>query len=124
MKSRLAFFNNISSFIGTSDTNVAFIIIKIRRFKEINTTYGFKKGDEYLEYVEDKLQAVLRPDDLVGRIGDNRITTITEQYFSRPACGKQDRFRVQTPCRYRRFDDIPQAGDGSFGKARPWHNIR
>jgi len=76
MKSRLAFFNTISSFIGTSDSNVAFIIIKIRRFKEINTTYGFKKGDEYLEYVEDKLQAILRPDDLVGRVGDNEFAVL------------------------------------------------
>ena len=76
MKSRLAFFNTISSFIGTNDSNIAFIIIKIRRFKEINTTYGFKKGDEYLEYVEDKLQEILRPDDLVGRIGDNEFAVL------------------------------------------------
>jgi diguanylate cyclase (GGDEF)-like protein len=76
MKSRQAFFNTISSFIGTSNTNIAFIIIKIRRFKEINTTYGFKKGDEYLAYVEDKLQAILRPDDLVGRIGDNEFAVL------------------------------------------------
>jgi diguanylate cyclase (GGDEF)-like protein len=73
MESRLAFFKNISSFIDSSDSNVAFIIIKIRQFKEINTTYGFKKGDEYLEYVEAKLQTILRPDDLVSRIGDNEF---------------------------------------------------
>ncbi len=76
MKSRLAFFNTISSFIGTSESNIAFIIIKIRQFKEINTTYGFKKGDEYLEYVGDKLQSILRPDDLVGRIGDNEFAVL------------------------------------------------
>ncbi len=76
MKSRLAFFNTIASHIGTSESNIAFIIIKIRRFKEINTTYGFKKGDEYLEYVGDKLQAILRPDDLVGRIGDNEFAVL------------------------------------------------
>ena len=76
MKSRLAFFNTIASHIGTSESNIAFIIIKIRRFKEITTTYGFKKGDEYLEYVGDKLQAILRPDDLVGRIGDNEFAVL------------------------------------------------
>ncbi len=76
MKSRLAFFNTISSLIGASDSNIAFIIIKIRRFKEINTTYGFKKGDEYLDYVEEKLQAILRPDDLVGRVGDNEFAVL------------------------------------------------
>lgn len=76
MESRLAFFRNISSFIDASDSNIAFIIIKIRQFKEINTTYGFKKGDEYLKYVEDKLQTILRPDDLVGRIGDNEFAVL------------------------------------------------
>ncbi len=73
MKSRQEFFNNISSFIDSNENNIAFIIIKIRRFNEINTTYGFKKGDKYLIYVEEKLQEILRPDDLVARIGDNEF---------------------------------------------------
>ncbi len=73
MKSRQEFFNTISSFIAGNENNIAFIIIKIRRFNEINTTYGFKKGDKYLIYVEEKLQQILRPDDLVARIGDNEF---------------------------------------------------
>jgi diguanylate cyclase (GGDEF)-like protein len=76
MKSRQEFFNTISSFIGTYDNNIAFIIIKLQRFSEINTTYGFKKGDQYLAYVEDKLEEILRPDDLVGRIGDNEFAVL------------------------------------------------
>lgn len=76
MKSRQEFFNTISSFIGTYDNNIAFIIIKLQRFSEINTTYGFKKGDQYLAYVEDKLEKILRPDDLVGRIGDNEFAVL------------------------------------------------
>jgi len=76
MKSRLEFFNVLSSYIGTNDNNIAFIIIKIRRFKEINTTYGFTKGDKYLDYVGDKLEEMLRPDDLVGRIGDNEFAVL------------------------------------------------
>lgn len=73
MKSRQEFFNTISSYVGTGESNIAFVIIKIRRFKEINTTYGFSKGDRYLEYVEEKLQEILRPDDLIGRMGDNEF---------------------------------------------------
>ena len=73
MKYRQEFFNSITPFVGTSDENVAFIIIKVCRFKEINTTYGFKKGDLYLEYIEDKLRDILRPDDVIGRIGDNEF---------------------------------------------------
>jgi len=76
MKTRQQFFSTISSFIGASDNNIAFIIFKIQRFKEINTTYGFNKGDLYLAYVEEKLQDILRPDDVVGRIGDNEFAVL------------------------------------------------
>ncbi len=73
MKARQEFFNTISSLVESNDNNIAFIIIKIRRFNEINTTYGFEKGDKYLAYVEDKLQEILRSEDIVARIGDNEF---------------------------------------------------
>ena len=76
MKSRQTFFDTVSPFIANYKNNLAFIIIKIRRFKEINTTYGFKKGDAYLEYVETKLQQILRPEDMVARIGDNEFAVL------------------------------------------------
>lgn len=73
MKSRQEFFSTVASHIKTGGKNTALIIVKIRRFKEINTTYGFKKGDQYIKYVEEKLKSILRPDDLVGRIGDSEF---------------------------------------------------
>lgn len=73
MKSRQNFFSTVSALIKNSDKNIAFIILKVRRFKEINTTYGFQKGDAYLEYIEQHLKTILRPADLVGRIGDNEF---------------------------------------------------
>jgi len=73
MNSRQEFFNTVSPFVGSSKNNIAFVIIKIRRFMEINTTYGFNKGDKYLAYIEEKLQQILRPDDLIARIGDNEF---------------------------------------------------
>ncbi|MDT8283691.1 MAG: diguanylate cyclase, partial [Gammaproteobacteria bacterium] len=73
MKSRKDFFNTISLRVKTGENNVAFIIVKICRFKEINTTYGFSKGDKFLSHVEQKLQDILRPDDIIGRMGDNEF---------------------------------------------------
>jgi len=73
MKARQEFFNTISSLVKSNDNNIAFIIIKIRRFNEINTTYGFIKGDKYLAYVEEKLQEILRSEDIIARIGDNEF---------------------------------------------------
>ena len=73
MNSRLNFFETVASDIDGSEKNIALIIIKVCRIKDINTTYGFKKGDEYLIYVEEKLKKLLRPTDLLGRIGDNEF---------------------------------------------------
>ncbi len=73
MKSRQEFFNTISSQVDVAEKNIAFLILKARHLKEINTTYGFTAGDEYLEHVEDKLKKILRPADLFCRIGDNEF---------------------------------------------------
>ena len=73
MKSRKKFFKSNASIVEKDDSNAAFIIVKICRFKEINTTYGFEKGDKFLDYVEEKLLEILRPEDEVARIGDNEF---------------------------------------------------
>jgi diguanylate cyclase (GGDEF)-like protein len=73
MKSRKKIFKIVSDIVEKDDNNAAFIIVKICRFKEINTTYGFEKGDKFLDYVEAKLMEILRPEDKVGRIGDNEF---------------------------------------------------
>ena len=73
MQSRQEYFSIISKKIEESENNIAFIIVKICRFKEINTTYGFYKGDAYLAHVEEKLEQIMRPEDIVGRIGDNEF---------------------------------------------------
>jgi len=76
MKSRQKFFKVFDSIVENSGKNIAFIIVKIRRFKEINTTYGFRKGDAYLDYVEQHIKKILRPVDVVSRIGDNEFGLI------------------------------------------------
>jgi len=73
MKNRQEFLNLIAEHVDNYEKNVALIIVKICRFKEINTTYGFAKGDKYLSFVEEKLNNILRAQDIVGRIGDKEF---------------------------------------------------
>jgi diguanylate cyclase (GGDEF)-like protein len=73
MNSRHDFFENVSPQVLASDKNIALLVVKICRFKEINTTYGFSRGDKFLESVNKKLKALSRPIDVVGRIGDNEF---------------------------------------------------
>lgn len=70
---RKEFFSHFSQLVDSHEKNLAFIIVKIGRFKEINTTYGFRVADEYLEYVEESLKEITRNNDVVGRIGDNEF---------------------------------------------------
>lgn len=76
MEARQNFFSTISSKIEKCDKNIALIIVKVCRFKEINTTYGFAKGDAYLAHVEEKLNEIMKPEDMVGRIGDNEYGVV------------------------------------------------
>ena len=70
---RKEFLKEFSRRVDSHEKNVAFIIVKVSRFKEINTTYGFRIADEYLEHVEETLKTILRNSDVVGRIGDNEF---------------------------------------------------
>jgi diguanylate cyclase (GGDEF)-like protein len=73
MQSRQKYFDEIRHNIDQSNQDVAFIIVKLKRFKEINTTYGFLSGDKMLEHIAQRLREILRPVDLIGRIGDNEF---------------------------------------------------
>ena len=76
MLERKKLFEKIRPLVITGDDTVALIIVKIRQFKEINTTYGFDRGDIFLDYVEMTLGQILRPDDIAGRIGDNEFVVL------------------------------------------------
>lgn len=66
-------FKDFSRRVDSHEKDLAFIIVKVSRFKEINTTYGFRIADQYLAHVEETLKKILRNNDAVGRIGDNEF---------------------------------------------------
>jgi diguanylate cyclase (GGDEF)-like protein len=72
-KLRQQFLNQISSDFDMPGENIAFLILKVCRIKEVNVTYGFATGDNYIAYVEDILKTILRPADVLCRIGDNEF---------------------------------------------------
>jgi diguanylate cyclase (GGDEF)-like protein len=55
---------------------VALLIVKIKQFKDINTTYGLETGDELLRRSEQRLNHVLRPVDQLARIGDSEYCIV------------------------------------------------
>lgn len=55
---------------------IALLVVKIKKFKDINTTYGLKTGDEVLRRAEQRLNHVLRPVDELSRMGDSEYCII------------------------------------------------
>jgi diguanylate cyclase (GGDEF)-like protein/PAS domain S-box-containing protein len=52
--------------------------LDIDRFKQINDTHGHRIGDAVLKAFAERLSSVLRPSDIIGRLGGDEFTVITE----------------------------------------------
>ena len=64
-------------------TNSAAIMLDIDNFKGINDTWGHLVGDEALIAVSEKLQAVFRSSDIIGRIGGDEFFVLMKDYGSK-----------------------------------------
>lgn len=51
------------------DVSIAFCLLDLDRFKEVNDTLGHQVGDRLLAVVAQRIQGALRPNDIVARLG-------------------------------------------------------
>ncbi len=58
---------------GETLTEVATLFIDIDDFKRVNDTFGHHVGDELLRVIAERLRAVVRPTDLLARIGGDEF---------------------------------------------------
>ena len=52
---------------------LAYLVIKLKRFKDINTAYSLHTGDELLLRLEKRLRKIMRPNDVLSRTGDSEF---------------------------------------------------
>ncbi len=64
-------------------TPLAFLLLDIDDFKQINDNYGHQEGDQVLQRIADSGKAVLRRGDLFGRIGGEEFAAVF------PGCSAQ-----------------------------------
>lgn len=76
---RNAFLDLLSGQVKEANTyksKVALLIVDINRFYRINNIFGYDTGDEILKKMALLLRSVIREQDYVARIGDNRFALI------------------------------------------------
>lgn len=76
---RNAFLDLLSGQVKEANTyksKVALLIVDINRFFRINNIFGYDTGDEILKKMALLLRSVIREQDYVARIGDNRFALI------------------------------------------------
>jgi diguanylate cyclase (GGDEF)-like protein len=59
-------------------TNVAFCLLDLDRFKEVNDTLGHQVGDRLLAVVAQRIQGALRPNDIVARLGGDEYAILLD----------------------------------------------
>jgi diguanylate cyclase (GGDEF)-like protein len=60
-------------------TPIAAVFIDLDNFKMVNDTFGHAVGDELLQSVAMRLQAVLRETDALGRLGGDEFVVVAEE---------------------------------------------
>ncbi len=58
--------------------HIAFCLLDLDRFKEVNDTLGHQVGDRLLAVVAQRIQGALRPNDLVARLGGDEYAILLD----------------------------------------------
>lgn len=59
-----------------SRTALGLLLVDLRNFRRINAVHGFAIGNELLQLMQNRIQACLRRQDVIARVGDDRFAVI------------------------------------------------
>ncbi len=108
-----------------ADIPLSLILFDLDGFKSINDRFGHATGDRVLRLFGETVQATLRKDDHVGRIGGEEFVVVLPETSLGEAFGMADRIRVDFESRCRMIDGVLVNATVSAGvtTAHPQSNL-
>lgn len=96
---RGAFVTLVDAYLSQVNTSVpvggALLVIDADHFKAINDHFGHSTGDDALKLIASTIKDVLRPDDLVGRVGGEEFAAFLPRADHSHAVAVAERIRVR-----------------------------
>jgi diguanylate cyclase (GGDEF)-like protein len=90
----------------TAHGQMAFILLDIDHFKQINDTHGHPVGDQVLCWLAEKLPELLRPNDLLGRYGGEEFVALLPDADLATAKKVAERMRASIAAETPEFDGV------------------